>query len=374
MPRLTVSNIKNSSIPRTLGVCPDDERLLQWLNEAEERMLNQGRWWGSVRLLNLCVTNGCLVMPREVANIEQTAFNGQPIPIYTSWYAFTQNLARVETCNGCNAASNLSGNCGSSLYAGCGHVQMRDQGEAVSFAVTRGSNKKIRAYPSSLADVGKKIIIQGYDHNKIWVRTSFDGSEQDGEQLTLTMPYAETSTIWSEGAPTGIIKDQTEQVVRLYSYNVDNSSEKLLATYQPTETRPTYRRYQIPLYHAIPKCYCCRNEDGEIVSTVNTIAKMAHVTLQSDNDWLVLENLSAYKAAMQAVKAYEENDLNAGNFHFFGTQAAPANVRNSRRVINRNGAIPLLNAELQTMTGGRTDAYWHAEFDNSLPCLLRGFR
>lgn len=337
-------------------------------------MLNQGRWWGSVRLLNLCVTNGCLVMPREVANIEQTAFNGNPIPIYTSWYAFTQNLARVETCNGCNAASNLSGSCGSTLYAGCGHVQMRDQGEAVSFAVTRGNNKKVRVYPASSADVGKKIIIQGYDSNKIWVRTSFDGAVQDGEQLTLALPYAESSTVWSEGAPVGVIKDQTEQLVRLYSYNIDTGTEKLLAEYQPSETRPVYRRYQIPKYHAIPKCYCCRNEDGEIVSTINTISKIAHVTLQNDNDWLVLENLAAYKAAMQAVKAYEENDLNTGNFHFFGSQAAPASQRSSLRVVNRNGAIPLLNAELRTKTGDRTDAYVHYEADNSLPCLLRGFQ
>lgn len=372
MSKLTVANIKNSSIPRTLSVCPDDPRLLQWANEAESRMLAQGRWWGSIRLMNLCVTNGCLTQPREVENVEQMAVNGQPIPIYTTFYGFTQNLAVVNPCKGC-ASPNSSNICNTALFGACGHIQSRDQGEAVSHNVTRGRNKKIRFYPSNIGDVGKTIIVQGYDLNGIWVRSIIDGVMQDGEEVTLASPYVDTTTVWSAGAPTGIIKEATLDVVRMYSFNTDTSTEKLLSAYQASETKPSYRRFVIPQFRAIPKNQCCTNEDGDVLTTIQTIAKLRHIELVSDNDWLLFEILEAYKSAMIAVKAWEENDDAKGNYHFYGIQASPSAARNTRRVVNRGGAIPLLNAELQSKTGLRTDAFWHAEYTNSLPNRLIGF-
>jgi hypothetical protein len=366
--RLNVASIKNSRIPAALGLCTTDPRLLQWLNEAQEMMLNQGRWWGSIQRAQFCVEDGCLVFPREVENIEKIAVNGQPISIVTNWYSFTNTLATVQQC----ASGSCSTGCGTGVvrpqYA-CGHMYAEDHGSAVSFNTTKGVDKVLRFYPSNVADVGKKIIVQGYDSNNIWVRTVIAGSVQDGEEVTLSSPYVDTVTEWYPGSPTGIIKEATSYLVRMYSYDTSTTLEVALGVYEPDTTLPSYRKLFLPGLSNFEGC-------GTDCSTrtVTALVKLAHVTLVNDNDWLLFENLNAYKAAMMAMKAQEEGDYPRYLFNFFGTQATPSNARGSMRVVNRGGAIPLLAAELRSKTGDRTDVYVHHEATNRLPYALIGFR
>lgn len=375
--RLTLGQIRDDKMfQRALNICRDSDRFPAWVNAAEESLLLYGRWWGTIKVAQFCVTESCLVFPREVASIEQVAVDGVGIPIYTSFYQFFNTLTRVENCSGGCSSDNCgsSGSCGlGAIYGSCGHVQMRDRGQAVSFAVTRGSNKTIRSYPSNAGDVGKKIIFQGRDSNNIWVRTMIDGIMQDGEEVTLALPFVDTTTVWGPGNPVGVIKEETLDVVRVYSFNTDTSAEKLLATYQASETHPIYRAFNIPNFGAIPRSQCCVNDDGERIVTVTAIAKLAHVPVVNDNDWLLFQNKGAYLSGMLAMKAKEEGNADLQNFHFFGTQANARNGRGVLRVVNRNGAIPLLQAELRSNTSDRTDANLAVEFDNRVPRQLLGF-
>jgi hypothetical protein len=364
--RLNVASIKNSRIPAALGICTTDPRLLQWLNEAQEMMLNQGRWWGSIQRAQFCVEDGCLVFPREVDNIEKIAVNGQPINLVTNWYAFTQTLATVQNC----ASGSCSTGCGSGatqMRYPCGHFNAADHGTAVSFKTTKGENKVLRFY-CNVADVGKKIIVQGYDSNNIWVRTSISGTISDGEQVTLAMPFVDTVTEWYPGSPTGIIKEATSYLVRMYSYDTSTTLEVALGVYEPDTLLPSFRKFYLPGLSQFEGCGTdCTTR------TVTALVKLAHIPLVNDNDWLLFENLNAYKAAMMAIKAQEEGDFARFLFNFFGTQAAPSNGRGAMRVVNRGGAIPLLAAELRSKTGDRTDAYVHHEATNRLPRALAGF-
>lgn len=362
---LNVASLKSSRAPSQLAVCPDDERFLQWLNSAQELMLAQGRWWGSVKEAQFCVENGCLVFPREVAVVEQMAICGGPVQINNGWYSFQRNLARVSHCGGCTSGT-----------WNCGHLRMIEHGMAASFSTTRGQNKTLRTYISSLTDVGKKITFQGYDKNGIWVRTQPAGAGTpwiDGEQVTLASPFVDTTTIWNPGAPAAVIKEATNQRLMVYEHNVDTDLDRQIATYQPDETHPSYRVAMISGFDRI-KCCGCPATDATPKRTVNAIVSLQHMPLVNDEDWLIFTNRSAYQAAMMAVAAWETGDIAKGNFYFYGYQAGPSNARNAMRVVNRGGAIPLLAAELRKQTGDRTDTFVYLDETNRFQRDMIGFQ
>lgn len=374
--RLTVADMQNSRAAAALNVCPTSERFYQWLNEAEDLMLAQGRWWGSIQEAQFCSTDLCLVWPREVAAIEQVAICGQPVAIENGWYGFTRLLANLKQCNGCSGSFNSNSTCGDRFgQCSCGHVQMRlKEGTAASFATTRGSNKVIRSYPTNSLDVGKKIRYQGYDKNGIWVRTIIDGTMQDGEQVVLQLPFVDTVTVWGDGAPMAVQKEVTAQRVLVYSYDTAAAVEKALAVYQPSETNPSYRVSYMP--QGRNRGGCCGNvtEDGSSRITVTALVSLQHVDVSTPADWLVLQNRSAYKAAMMAVKAWEQGDVAMGNYYFYGSESAPKNARGPLRVVNRGGAIPLLQAELRKMNSDRVNGFIYTDETNKLVNTMLGFR
>lgn len=359
--RLTLAEIKASRIPTVLNLCPTDIRLLQFLNEAQERLLMQGRWWGAYQEAQFCVTEGCIVMPREVAVIEQVSICGVPLGMQNAWGQWSHPVA---SCGDCDS-------CADSTYS-CGHSKLESRGFAPSFKTTTSTDKKIRVYPGNIADVGKKIIFQGRDSTGNWVRTTIDGVQADGEQVTLALPFVETTTTWGPGAPTGVIKEATQYRVLVYS--VVGASLVLLADYQPSEINPMFRKYYLPGFSDITCCGCEEADDGTLQRTVNAMVSLQHVPIEVDTDWLIFQSLSAYKEAMIAVKAWEEGEETKANFHFYGTQNSPKNGRNAMRVVNRGGAIPLLQAELRKQTGDHTEVNVQLEAGNSLPRAMAGFR
>lgn len=370
--RLTFGQLVNDSayrIPTTLGVCEDDPRLLAWANIAEEAMANQGRWWGSIWEAQFCVTEGCIVFPREVATIEQIAICGQPMDYQNGWYAFTRLLTNLKQCSSC-ASGTGRGACA------CGHLQMREKpGFAVSFKTVVGSNKVLRAYPTHSSDVGKKITFQGYDENNIWVRTENGAGDWiDGEEVTLALPFVDTTTVWRPGAPTGVIKAETNQRVLVYSYDTVAGTEIQLAIYEPTEVSPMYRQAFIPNFRNI-RCCDCDNDSEDPQRTVTALVSLQHVPIQSNNDWMLFQNAGAYKMAMQAAKLWEDpQSYQMGNFYFYGTQAASRNGRGVERVVNRGAAIPLLVAELRKMTADRTNIFVNLDQTNRPVADMIGFR
>ena len=68
--RVTLADLQASRIPAALGLCPTDPRIIAWCNEAQERLLYEGKWFGTVATFNICATNGYITLPREIATIE----------------------------------------------------------------------------------------------------------------------------------------------------------------------------------------------------------------------------------------------------------------------------------------------------------------
>lgn len=358
--RLTYSDIKNSRIPSLCGYNPDDPRLLQNCNSFQERAWGLGRWWGTTALLRFCIRDSCITLPRQVAVVEQAKLNDNPIRTHNAWYEFVRFH---QTCDAhgmwdLSTAPNFGGGCG---CCGCGHVNAEDVDSVCSFSSTLGSNCKIRSYLGNISDAGKKITFQGYDKNGIWVKTSPGGVFQDGETVTLASPFVNTVTVWGPGSPVAVRKDTTNTRVLVYSVDATTGLNEIqLADYQSDETKPMYRRLRI---NGMP-----RQTNPACVSTLLCIVSLQHIPIVNDNDWLLFQNLPSYEDGVRAVKFREDGNVAEADAFMFGTQKPSQSSRGASRIINCSGAIPLLQQELQKMTGQKTTVR-----SNHTGVLLVGF-
>lgn len=347
MPRLRLKNLMdNSDFMSDLNICPDDARLAQWVNAFELQALPYGRWWGTTQLYQSCnVSSGCMVLPRGIATIEAVKIGGRSMRFANTFGDYLREHSPWESC-------------GSSCdCCGCEPMGIREAGTSPTFLTTTGTNKKIRAYLSKTADIGKKIILQGYDSDGIWVRTTIDGVVQDGEELTLASPYVDSVTIWGAGNPVGVMKEETSYAVSLYSVDQDSAAEVKLAEYQATETEPSYRRVQL---NAGCSSGC---------SSLMAIVSLDQVTIRHENDWLLFSNMEAYRQGLQSIRYRKEGNQALADAYFFGSNRSSKNARGVLRYSEGMGALPILRAELRKYTSDRTEVSIQQDGLD-----LRGFR
>lgn len=277
--KLIVSDIREM-ISRVIGVCSDDDRVYDYINQACRRLLNKGLWAGCYGRFTIYTSNGCITWPRSIETIEAVADCCSPGVVRNQWFEFQET--------GYGLVSNDSG---------CIGKQLIDRGTVCTYReMTGGTNSFVRAYMGSVDDAGKKITIQGYDNNGQWVRTqNISGDWIDGEEIVLAFPYAETSIAFT--SITGVIREATVTRCLLYEWDMTNAVEYDLAYYDPDETLPQYRRSQLS--------GLCNAQDDK---PVTVMAKLRHINASTPNDYLIPPCPDAIKLMVQAIRK-EENDL-----------------------------------------------------------------
>lgn len=346
---LNVQSLIDAGVPERAGnLCPDSPTFFRYINSFQERALSYGRWWGTTQLMQFCVTSKCVVLPRQVAVVEALTLNQLPLQPRNQWYSYVYPHRPYQ---GCGTAA-----CNPGIYptpcacgCGCGPFVSEDKLTVPSFQVT-AAGQKIRFYPGNVADVGKTIIIQGYDSNGVWVRSTIEGVVQDGVQVTLASPFVTTAIAWAAGAPTAIIKEPTSYQVMMFSVDPDTGEDvNRLAVYEPSETLPSYRKLYLPTYRA--GCGC---SDGEGTSTLRAIVSLNHIPVTRPLDWLLFQSTSVYIDGVKSELLRDNNDLAGSDKAFFGADDVPRNGRGGLRSVKLGGALPTLQAELRKMTGDLT--------------------
>jgi hypothetical protein len=276
--KLIVQDIR-STIARAIGVCVDDARVYDYINQACRRLLHKGLWAGSYGRFTVTTVDGCITWPRAIETIEAVADCCGTGSVRNQWYEFQETgFGLLGSCNPCAGK------------------QLVDRGTVVSYRdMSGGINSYIRVYPGDASDNGKTITLQGYDANGQWIRTQSGGVWIDGEKLTLALPYVQSSKKFT--ALTGVIREATNTASRLYEYNQTLFAELDLAVYDPDETLPQYRR----------SLWTGRNSDC-CTQTVTVIGKMRHINATSVNDYLIPPSPDAIKLMVMAIRK-EENDL-----------------------------------------------------------------
>lgn len=281
MPRTTFSDVQASRIPESLNIGPNDPRLYKYVNEATNRLLKAGKWWGTYARYRLCATAGLITFPKQIATIEAVALCGQPIPVHDMWYEFLANGwgTRRETC---------------------GPVECDYRGRYPTFSDIIGTDKKVRALCDVATDVGKTVLVLGYDTNGNWIRTTQGGVILDGEVITFAQSPGTNSTnlfsVVTDLQPPSNMDGQWW----LYEYNTTDTTQRLIGQYNYDDLRPSFARYLFPSLRNCTNNACA-------ATLVEAICKLDFIPVKRPTDYLLIGDINALKFGCMAVKAAEEN-------------------------------------------------------------------
>ena len=184
--RTTLADLQASRVPYILGICPTDPRLVQWANEAVQRLLWLGKYWGTTAIFEICTTKGCITLPREIDTVEAINVCGQPVPVRDFWYQFLQN--GPGSWDECCSTWNNSG-----PWRGCANGGLISKGQSPTFGEIGLTPSQIVFACDVATDAAKNVLVLGYDLNNNWVRTVQNGSYADGEMISLAQGAGTTS-------------------------------------------------------------------------------------------------------------------------------------------------------------------------------------
>ena len=273
--KLTLSDIK-SSMSRMLSMSSTDSRVIDYINEAQERPLHKGKWVGTYARFAVSSSDGTITWPRQLETIESIAIGDGAGVVRNEWFEFLESGYGIQDKDDAD------------------DMTLIDRGESCVFSDIGGTDKKIRVYSGHTSDAGKRLLLQGYDANGDWIRTLDGTTWVDGEYVTLTTTYVDTNSIFSELV--GVQKDETVANVKVYELLPAAGTTRLIAEYQPTEVRPVYRRSLI----------AGLKDTGE-TRVVTIIGKLRFVPAKYDTDWLHISSEPALKEMILSIRKAENN-------------------------------------------------------------------
>lgn len=269
------------------GVCSDSEKVLQYLNEACERLFDAGKWEGTIAKIRICHRAGVITLPREVETILEAADCGVPVQMNSEWYEFLPG--GPWEINHCNP-----------------RTQMVDMGSdyCTTFDIT--GVKYLRVYSDLSVDNGKTILLQGTDENGNRVQTMQDGAWVDGEVFVLNSANPPISTVkWSNIE--SVSKELTTGYVTVVQVNTDTlGNVGLIAKYHPNDEFPTFRRVKYGAY-----CYnnCGDGEPTEKYHPLTFLCKKKFNPLVRETDMVPITASGALKNMVQALYYEKSNQI-----------------------------------------------------------------
>lgn len=295
MIRRTLGDVKDA-IAKVIGTCGTDPQVRDYINQATEVFMNwPAKWVGTYQRIRICADpKGCITWPRQIATIEAWAECDCPGIIRNQWFEFQAN--------------------GSGLLDSTDNVGLTllDRGQACTFDDITGDDKVLKVYADLAEAADAYLIAQGYDQNNNWIQTEYpalSGIYIDGERILISTTPQTSTKIFKQGSPTAILKPVTNGPVRLFQFQPSTGGQKALGIYEPSETRPNYRRSQVP--NLSSQCSCGPDPDGDDDSCdkkqITVMAKLQFIPVLVDNDWLFISNLAALKLMVQSIIKKEQN-------------------------------------------------------------------
>jgi hypothetical protein len=281
--KLTYGDIKEG-MAKVLSLPAADSRVIKYVNEAQERLAYKGKWQGTYVRFAVTNSNGTITWPRQIETIEAVAVSDVPAVIRNEWYEFLESgLGLRDSADGDS-------------------LTLLDRADGVSFSDIDGVNKKLKVVTISDTDAGKTMILQGYDESGAWIRTQDGANHIDGEKVTLVASSSDVITNSKFSSLSGVIRDATNYNVLLKEHDTTDTTDRTIAEYEPTETRPSYRR---SLIAGLPDVS---------TKTVTVVGKLRFTPLTKDNDWLYINFESALKLMVMAIRKEETNSEDAAAY------------------------------------------------------------
>ena len=332
MNRLRYTDIK-TDIARIANTCTTDSRLFNLVNEAHQRLVNKGKYVGTVQSYRICVgDDSCLVWPRQIETIEAWALCSTPGVIRNQWYEFNGQGPGIIKAN-----QNW-------------FTTLIDKGTAVAFEELSNNttNKRIRVVADVTESGGLYITLQGYDQNANWIRTLDGTTWIDGEKVLIGTTAALTTNFFS--VLTGVQKPVTNGPVRLSEYTT--TVIKQLAYYEADEQVPLYRKSFIP---GMGNQNGCGDTSDCSSKSVTVLVKLRHIDVRVDADYFLIGNRSALKLMCMAILK-EERNIFAGPEGSLAYEAKAVELLEEElSSYEGDGAIPTLKQESRDIWGANVN-------------------
>jgi hypothetical protein len=318
-------------LSRVLNLCPTDDLVRRYANEADARLVNKGKFVNTTQSYRICTSKACLTWPRQINTIEAWARCQFPGQIRNRWYMYAGNGPGIISED-----SNW-------------FTTMVDTDPACAFddIDTDTLTKRIKVTADFQEAAGARILLQGYDQNAQWITSIDGGTRIDGEYVTIN----NIGTYLSRNYFTSLQRVQkpvTNGPVRLWEWEETAGQViKQLAYYEPSETLPWYRRSFLPGLGGTSACGSCGDcgdtaQQGCDNKTVTVMAKLKHIDVVVDNDFLLLGSLGALKLMAMAIIKEERNLLNeAAGYEANATRLLDEELKS----YEGDGALPVIKTE-----------------------------
>lgn len=251
-------------------------------------------WKGIDGTASFAVYNNQITLPRELQAMKKAGYVGPQgefqVPIRNQWYQF--HLNGPGFWNPDNPRISF--------------IQFEDLGDGYCTFQLSSSEFKLKV-TTDVAETGN-ITFYGFDTNGNPIYTG----ATLGTTLDLSLAPVTGSQVFSGGGLASVIKPITNGNVYLYSVDNVTAVETLIATYQPGETVPSYRRYQVV---GQP------NEDRQF----KALCKRAYVPVIADNDTIIPDNLGALKLGLMALSCEAKQDMQQAQY-FWGQSVNTLNA------------------------------------------------
>lgn len=283
----------------------------QYLNWAQERLINSGKWNGMISPVRFNSPDRIITLPRQFLSVLAAKWGKDnctgPLRVQNVWYSYLAYFPNFAF----SWSWNNYGYYTSNIYdQGDGYVTFKD----VSFASYR-----LRVTITDANDVGTEVLIKANNESgNPTFSTNGEGQVFEGIVLTAENPSTTSAEIFS-GQPFFVQKEQTIGYLILDAVDIVTGDVERIGYYQPSEEDICYRRYSL-------RC------DLD-VDTIDCMVKRRYVPALVDSDEVWPANLGALRNCLAALKAEKELDL-------------------SRYQILFNEAIKLLNDEIKESRGG----------------------
>jgi hypothetical protein len=313
--RITLAEARQqlyASIVPSIDSQSNIERFNSYLNLSQERLINSGKWNGTILPVRFYSPSGMITLPRRFTSALAAKWskdNGGgsratgPIKIRNGWFTYLNPISDLWTA---------------SYWPRYGYNEtfFDDLGDGyATFANPTFASFTIKIEIESASDAFNQVVIKGKDQNNNDVTIN----------AALVNPSISISQVFSRIE--FFQKPITNGGINLYAVN--GANEEQIGAYEATETTASYHRYAVP------------NEPS--IDYLDVLCKARFVPCVYDTDEVIVSNLGALKNMLMSLKWEDEGDMERSEMFFMK-------------------ALQLLNGESREVRGG---SQWKLNIDRS---------
>ena len=289
--------MRMSDLPEAIGLCASDVTgLARACNDAETSLLHckevsEDGWWGTFAEIEFTVSRHTpeVVLPREVARLEQIDVCGRPIQVNNQFWEYLQfGNGRMRRHPGEFGRRNR-----------CLPTMAYTRNNAVTQIEMAPTPQILSVYITNPTDVGKRILLQGLDSSGATIYSLDVLNQVTGVFVPFAFPFANAPMQFSK--ITGIQKDLTAGPVQIFQVDPVTGVQTLLLSMEPSEQTAWYRRYQLD---PLPFNCCHQPAIPPAVNQVRctAIAMLEHIDVMVDTDYLLIQEKRALILEARAIK------------------------------------------------------------------------